>query len=278
MSNARLPVTITVQPWFRDHCFSGKIILPAVETLLLLAAHVADAFPDADIRVMEDMRFAKFLELPPESATVEALVELSPDAEEKRGGAKLLTRRPCGKMSRMSRIQEHGRVFFPLIASVTVDRCPDSQVDPAPPTGILKEISSKDLYRELVPFGPQYQTLQGTLYLTEDSAWGKVRAKDFSPLPIQGRLGSPFPLDGAMHAASVLGQQQVDFTPLPVGIDQRVILRPTQPGGEYLTKVSAVALSEKELVFDLLIFDGEGVVYEAVKGLRMRDVSGGVRL
>ncbi|MCI5218754.1 MAG: hypothetical protein D3914_06075, partial [Candidatus Electrothrix sp. LOE2] len=66
-------------------------------------------------------------------------------------------------------------------------------------------------------------------------------------------------------------------SPLPVGIDRRVILRPTQPGGEYLTKVSAVALSDKELVFDLLIFDEKGAVYEAVKGLRMRDVRGGMR-
>lgn len=110
MNNARLAVTITVQPWFRDHCFAGKIILPAVETLLLLSAQVADGFPGANISVMEDMRFAKFLELPPKAATVEALVELSPDAERKRVGAKLLTRRPCGKMSR---IIEHGQVFFP---------------------------------------------------------------------------------------------------------------------------------------------------------------------
>ncbi len=273
MNNDRLPVTITVQPWFRDHFFAGKIILPAVETQLLLAAQVADTFPDADIPVMEDMRFAKFLELPPEATAVEALLEISADAEEKRGGAKLLTRRACGKMSR---IIEHGQVFFPLVASVPVDRGLDSQVDPAPPTGILKEISAEDLYRELVLFGPHYQTLQKTLYVSEDSAWGSLKAPSLPSIhAVQEQLGSPFPLDGAMHAACVLGQQQVDFAPFPVGIDQRVVLRPTQSGGQYLTKVSVVALSDKELVFDLLIFDREGVVYEAVRGLRMRDVRGG---
>lgn len=269
MSNARLAVTITVQPRFRDHSFAGKIILPAVETLLLLAAHVADAFPGADVRVMEDMRFAKFLELPPKAATIEALVELSPDAERKRVGAKLLTHRPCGKMSRL---KEHGQVFFPLNDSGDYSPSRIDPTDPTLPANSLQQIPVDQLYRELVPFGPQYQTLQGTLYLTEDSAWGKIKAKDFSPLPMQDRLGSPFPLDGAMHAASVLGQQTVDFTPLPVGIDRRVILRPTQPGDEYLTKISAVALSDKELVFDLLIFDRAGKVYETVKGLRMRDV------
>ena len=275
MSSERLPVSITVQPWFRDHSFAGKIILAAVETQLLLAAQVADTFPDGNIRVMEDMRFAKFLELPPEATAVEALIEISSDAEEKRVGAKLLSRKACGKMSR---IIEHGQVFFPLVASVPVDRCLDPQVDPAPPTGILKEVSAEDLYRELVLFGPHYQTLQETLYLSENSAWGSLKASSLPSIhTVQEQIGSPFPLDGAMHVANVLGQQKVDFAPFPVGIDQRVILRPTQPGCEYLTKVSAVALSEKELVFDLLIFDGKGVVYEAVKGLRMRDVRGGMR-
>lgn len=113
----------------------------------------------------------------------------------------------------------------------------------------------------------------------EDSAWGVLKAP-LLPLvsTVQEQIGSPFPLDGAMHAASVLGQQKVDFTPLPIGIDQRIILLPTQPSGEYLTKVSAVALSEKELVFDLVILDRAGQVYEVVKGLRMRDVRGGMRI
>ena len=267
MSNERLPVTITVQPWFRDHCFAGKIVLPAVESLLLLAAQVAEAFSGADISVMEDMRFAKFLEIPPEAAEVDVLVEFS--FEKERVGAQLLTRKVCGKMSR---IKEHSQVFFPLTKS---EEHPPSRIDPTLPANVLQEISVDQLYSELVPFGPYYQTLQETLYVSEDSAWGSLKAPLLPSIhSVQEQLGSPFPLDGAMHAASVLGQQQVDFIPLPVAIDRRVILRPTRPGNEYLTKVSAVALSEKELVFDLLIFDGEGLAYEVVKGLRMRDVSG----
>jgi len=270
MSNERLPVTLSVQPWFQDHSFAGTIVLPAVESLLLLAAQVAETFPGAYISVMEDMRFAKFLEIPPEATELDVLVEFSPDGE--KVGAQLLSKKVCGKMSR---IKEHSQVFFPLTKS---GEQPPSRINPTQPINPLQKIPVEQLYRELVPFGPQYQTLQEILFLNEDSAWGVVKAPalPFS-YAVQEQLGSPFPLDGAMHAASVLGQQKVGFTPLPVGIDQRVILRPTQPGGEYLVKVSAVALSEKELVFDLLIFDGEGLVYEVVKGLRMRDVSGGMR-
>lgn len=108
MSNERLPVTLPVQPWFQDHSFAGKIVLPAVESLQLLAAHVAEAFPGADISVMEDMRFAKFLEIPPEATEMDVLVEFAPAGE--RVGAQLLTRKACGKMSR---IKEHSQVFFP---------------------------------------------------------------------------------------------------------------------------------------------------------------------
>ncbi|MCI5120561.1 MAG: hypothetical protein D3908_05090 [Candidatus Electrothrix sp. AUS4] len=270
MSNERLPVTLSIQPWFQDHSFAGKIVLPAVESLLLLAAQVAKAFPGADISVMEDMRFAKFLEIPHEATEADVLVEFSPDRE--RVGAQLLTRKTCGKMSR---IKEHSQVFFPLTKS---GEHPPSRIDPTQPANPLLEIPVEQIYRELVPFGSKYQTLQEALFLNEDSAWGMVKAPALPFVSaVQEQLGSPFSLDGAMHAASVLGQQKVDFTPLPVGIDQRIILRPTQPDGEYLVKVSAVALSEKEQVFDLLIFDGEGLVYEVVKGLRMRDVSGGMR-
>ncbi|MCI5224172.1 MAG: hypothetical protein D3924_16250, partial [Candidatus Electrothrix sp. AR4] len=126
MSNERFSVTITVQPWFRDHFFAGRIILPAVETMLLLADWVAKAFPAPDTRVMEDMRFAKFLELPPEATRVEALIESAPSDDDCRIEAKLLSRIPCGTMSR---IKEHGVMSFPLPTTVPVSS-PVSQVDP----------------------------------------------------------------------------------------------------------------------------------------------------
>ena len=74
MGDGRLPLTIPVKPWFRDHCFAGRIILPAVETMLLLAAKVNELHPEIDIRVMENVRFAKFLDIPPAAATLERLL------------------------------------------------------------------------------------------------------------------------------------------------------------------------------------------------------------
>jgi hypothetical protein len=275
MSNGRIPLSIPLKPWFRAHCFGGKSVMPAVETMLLLAAKVREIFPEIDIRVMENVRFTKFLEIPPEVATLDCFVEFA-KVSDGRVQVKLLSRT---QFKAMSRIKEHGEIFFCPAGSVDADAHPARIVYPPQSTGPVTEISADHIYRELVPFGPTYQTLQETLFLSVNEAWGTVKApelhKDFDS--IQEIIGSPFPLDGAFHAACVLGQQSVDFVPFPVGFARRVITRPTQPGCCYNTKVLQVSRTSDELVFDLVIFDDEERVYEAITGVRMRNVSGAMK-
>ncbi len=269
MTTSLAPVEITVQPWFADHCFGGKIVLPAVETMLLLAATVKRSCPEIDIRIMEDVRFANFLEIPPGSTTVAALVECRRNAN---GSicAKLLSR---VQFKTMTRIKQHGEILFPPAAK---SNRADTAISPAPLTGPVTEVAAARIYRDLVPFGPAYHTLQETLFLSGQGAWGKLKAP---ALPVGGSMqeiiGSPFPLDGALHAACVLGQRSVDFVPFPVELGRRIISRPTQAGGSYITRVVPVARTNDELVFDLGIFDNEGQIYETVTGVRMRDVSRG---
>jgi hypothetical protein len=275
MINGRIPLIISLKPWFRDHCFGGKSVMPAVETMLLLAAKVREIFPEMDIRVMEDVCFAKFLEIPPEVAALDCFIECA-KVSDGRVQVKLLSRT---QFKAMSRIKEHGEIIFPSAHSVDADPHPARIVYPAQSTGLVTEISADYIYRELVPFGPNYQTLQETLFLSVDEAWGTVKApvlhKDFDS--IQEVIGSPFPLDGAFHAACVLGQQSVDFAPFPVGFARRVITRPTQPGCCYNIKILEISRTSDELVFDLVIFDDEGRTYEAITGLYMRNVSGAMK-
>lgn len=270
MSNERIPFSIPLKPWFQDHCFGGKIVLPAVETMLLLAAKVAEIHPEVDIRVMENVRFEKFLEIPPATATLASLIECEVGSDG-RVQVKLLSRI---QFRAMSRIKEHGKIFF---SPANTNTRPTPSIDPAPPASPVTEVGVEQLYRELVPFGPIYRTLQETLYLAGNEAWGKLKAPELPIDPVQEIIGSPFPLDGALHAASVLGQQSVDFVSFPVGFDRRVITRPTQPGCSYNTRVLQLSRTKDELVFDLAIFDNDGQVYETVTGVRMRDVSGAMR-
>ncbi|HDK44497.1 MAG TPA: hypothetical protein ENG91_08130, partial [Desulfobacteraceae bacterium] len=112
MTTSLTPVAIAVRPWFGDHCFGGRIVLPAVETMLLLAAEVKRSCPEIDVRVMEDVRFAKFLEIPPGSTTVAALVECSRNDN---GAlcARLFSR---VRFKAMTRLKEHGEILFPPAA------------------------------------------------------------------------------------------------------------------------------------------------------------------
>ncbi len=271
MSNTRIPLSIRVQPWYHDHSVDGKIVLPAVETMLLLAARCILSHPATDIRVMEDVRFGKFLEVPATASAVAALVTLVTDANG-RVQAKLLSHMQMGQMAR---IKEHGEIFFPPGKR---DREAPQDIDPTPPSGTVKKVDALHLYHELVPFGRNYHTLKDTLYLSEGQAWGELQAPELPFTdPVQVDMGSPFPLDGAMHAACVLGQQCVDFSPFPVGFARRIIFQPTQPGQKYCTRVTMTSKTRDELLFDLQIFDSRGQLFETVGGLRMRDVSKAIK-
>ncbi len=266
MSDKRIPCTLTVQPWFQDHAVDGKIVLPAVETMLLLAARCLTLHPDRDVRVMENVRFGKFLEIPQNVTAVPILVECAAD-KDGRIHAKLLSHT---QLETMARIKEHGEIFFPPAEK---NKALPPNIDPAPLTGTLKEIGSVELYRHLIPFGRYYQTLQGILCLSGRQALGKLQVPELPFVdPVQNVIGSPFPLDGALHAACVLGQQFVDFAPFPVGFERRTIVRPTQPGGRYLTRVSMTSFKSDQLDFDLHIFNNDGLLYETVTGIHMRDV------
>lgn len=269
MTSERSAVTIPVQPWFADHCFNGKVVLPAVETMLLLAEAVAATHPEINILVMDHVRFARFLEIPAGSSSVAALIECRKN-EDGSVQAKMLSRRQC---KAMTRLQEHGEIIFP---PVLAGRQHISGPTVEPPAEPEIRIPAEQVYRELVPFGPSYHTLQGTLHLCGQVAWGRLKAPALViPDRVRERIGSPFPLDGAFHAACVLGQRAADFVPFPVGFERRIIVRPTQAGGSYRTRVQLLSRSHDELLFDLQIFDDQGEVYESVTGLRMRDVSGG---
>ena len=254
---------LPIRPWFRDHCFNGRIILPAVEAMRLLAETVQAAHPALNVSVMGEATFTKFLEIPQDRGEIDIQVEVT-QMEGGRVQARLLTRR---QLKGMSRLTGHCGVFF------GGDRESDAMQPAVQGRQAATRVSAERIYRELVPFGPAYQTLQGQVSLGHDWAQGRLHAPD---LPMDfAAVGSPFPMDGAMHAACVHGQRQVDFVPFPVGFAVRQITLPTKPGEEYVFQVHLRSRAADELVYDLQIFDQREGIRETVRGLRMRDVSNG---
>jgi len=266
MSGIRRVVSIPLRPWYFDHGYNDTTVLAAVETMILLAAETAQRYPEADVRLMENGRFAKFLQVPRDSEYIEVQIECREQNETVQ--AHLLSQTVIRTMKRLI---EHGQVSF---ASKRTPLDTTAVRDPAPPHP-LKRLDAEFIYSKLVPFGPAYHTLQETL-LTDDEVWGRLRTPAIAYTDdIQQILGSPFAFDGALHAACVLGQQIVDYAPFPVAFDRRLIVRPTRPDSGYIVRAMLVSRSEGELVFDLVIIDDGGRLFEEARGVRMRDVSRG---
>ena len=261
--NTPISVRLKVQPWFQDHCFNGRVILAAVEAMSLLAETVQERFPWVNVRIMEDANFVKFLEIPPDEDSLDVLIETA-EQDDGRILARLLTRR---KLTTMTRLTVHCELLFGS------QKPPEPWSSPAKESEPVYNVSAERVYRELVPIGPLYQTLCGRLSLSRDSAWGTLSVPD--PATWASPLGSPFVLDGAMHAACVHGQQLVDFIPFPVGFAARSIERPTRPEEQYAVNVQLHSQTPGQLLYDLQILDSRQRVRETVLGLRMRDVANG---
>ena len=267
MNTTRCDVQIKVQPWFRDHSFDGRPVLPAVESLLVLAGVARELRSDLNVREMADAGFPRFLEIPARGDQVEAVVELK---EEENGTirAGLCTRI---QTSQFSRLVEHATVCFggkdSRICKGEVCRKFSSHEQPF-------VVPGKRIYEELVPFGRAYRnTIEADIF--SRGAAAKLYTPEYSPEPGVADLGSPFLLDSAFHVACVWGQRFAGFVPFPVGFKYRRIATSSQPGRNYRAEVDVVVGQGKELEFDIDIVDADGGLVEQVRGVRMRDVSGG---
>lgn len=264
----RLPLKIQVLPYLMDHQFEGKAVLPAVEALQLLAASTSGYLPDIGIDTILDARFDKFLYINPRVALIDAFNEI--EVNEDGSVISRLITKTRSKAGSITRIKEH--------ASLSFSKNPQ---EPARPLldeisaleGLGFDIPSDKLYGELVPFGHAYHNVKETLTVSEQGAIASVYAPD-NEAPTTP-LGSPFPLDAALHAACVWGQRYKGIVGFPVGFGIRRVFKQTRPGTTYIARIIPKKSCPEPLVFDIWIYGQDGVFYEAVLDVRMEDVSGG---
>jgi len=268
---ARVPLDIDVHPYMTDHCFEGRAVLPAVEAMKLLATSVKTLKPDVDTACLTKAKFDKFLYLPPGSKHIAAFNDISV-YENGDITTRLLTK-TTSKKNRITRTKEHASICITKNVK-EIPHLPFAAVT-VPEDGAFI-IHAEKIYSDLVLFGPAYQNILDNLLLSEDGASAKLRAPALLPQDgMSGLLGSPFPLDAAFHAACAWGQRFARFVAFPVAFEKRVIFKKTAPKKTYLTRVIPVRATSDLLVFDILIYDSSGVVFENVSGIQMRDVSAG---
>jgi hypothetical protein len=265
----RYPVEIKTYPYLQDHYFEGQAILPAVEALIIMATAAAANFPQINVCLQKQARFPRFLSIDPQ----EQIKKVFADITEAADGSLSVTISTMAKAKTgiISRTMEHAYVEFGLT---------QAKEYPATPLPDFKHLGGKlfnvpaaAIYRELVPFGKAYQNIVGELSLSPEGAiaqlyGGEGEASD-------DLIGSPFPLDAALHAACCWGQRYTGIVAFPVGFEKRIIYRKTKKERKYVGRIIPVDISREPLMFDALIYDLDGIIYESVSGIQMRDVTKG---
>lgn len=264
----RLPLTIPVHPYLKDHHFDGKIIFPAVEILQLLAGSALSYRSDAHVRCMRSASFDRLLPIEDDSGFIEACHELEV-YESGRISSTFITEGMI-RGTTMRRTKVHAVVDF----AETGERIAGLPADMASALeGISYGVSSRKLYSDLVPFGPSYQNISGNIFLSENGAVAHVQGAAH-PAPSEP-LGSTFPFDGALHAACAWGQRFHNIVAFPVGFEERLIVNPTVPGETYFCRILPAPVTGSSLTFDIWIHDLSAGLREYIRGVIMRDISGG---
>jgi hypothetical protein len=270
MSSGSKPVMIHVPAHWFDHCFEGRAVLPAVEAMQLLSHWVQTLNPQFKYFHLKKIRFEKFLDLPKIHGKIAAFFDLKKQETGLLGAA--LTTKIKAKSIKMTRTKVHAQLDFIPQKNDSIE----SVFDAAPAfKGCGFKVEPRQIYAELVPFGPVYQNIVKPLCLTIDGALAWIVAPDLLDRQTTMPLGSPFVLDAAFHAACVWGQRFANVVAFPVGIDERVMLNRTQPGHVYISRIFPIKTDKNSLVFDIWILDPHGTLFEILKGVTMRDVSGG---
>ena len=263
MQPVRHDVTLYPEPWFQDHAFAGNTILPAVESMALLAISAQKHCPTTKISTMDQAEFPRFL-IVPDKRPIPCVIELA--EKEQQLQATLYSRKTAGKFSRLVK---HAALSFGNNNLLP----PVEQIANSSPDTLT--LSAKTIYSELVPFGAAYQNLISA-DICHQSCVARLRTP---PLPITcPALGSPFLLDSAMHGACVWGQRFAGFVPFPVGFKHRRIITPSLADSLYEANIIPVLSQAEELVIDMDIVDMAGNMVEQIRGLQMRDVSKGTIL
>ena len=273
----RLPVTIPIHPYLRDHHVEGQAVLPAVKAMAVIGETIKRIRPETGTIVMTQGRFDKFLQIPSDTDQIAAFADVD-TYDNGDIGVRLLTKNRVKKTS-MTRIKEHAAMLYP--------RDPSGFLSPSPEsvsclfsalTGNCLEISPKRIYKELVPFGPAFHSIQGNLRLSEQGVIASVGTPAaFAIQRIPENLGSPFPLDAAYHCACVWGQRYAGIVAFPVGFEKRTLWQQTRPEDAYVCRILPVKTHPDQLVIDLWIADENGILFESSRGVCMKDVSAGRR-
>lgn len=164
----KLPIETKTDSYLQDHCLEGKAVLPAVEAMQMLASSTLAFLPNAEVTLISNARFDKFLRTGAAAGSLEAYNEIE-ICEDDRINSKLITKSRSPKAF-ITRIVEHITVQF---GGEKYDTFPFPIEFVSALEGVCFDIPAGSLYRDLVPFGPAYQNvillIKGLFILRQNS-------------------------------------------------------------------------------------------------------------
>jgi hypothetical protein len=263
-----LPVTLAVLPELADHAIRGKATVPAALLLDLLVHNVTEqgALAVTSPLVLRDAIFPRFLPAGEiERCTFEITLEEMPSEGETCARATLVSR--IALAGGISRTRTHAAVTFGgSVGSM-----------PAPPANIVYdvEVPAGRVYSELIPFGPRYRNLRGSIQLGKEGGTSWVRSPDPAS-PASSRAGCPYLFDSAMHLACLWGQRYAGVVAYPTGFGARVITS-SLAHGQRRCVVAPKTIEPHGLTFDLWLTDENHSVCDTIAGLAMVPLAGGTQ-
>lgn len=261
-----LPVTLAVLPELADHAIRGKATIPAALLLDLLVRSVTaqEERPVTSPLVLRDAIFPRFLPADEvERCTFEITFEELLGEDE-----------TCTRATLVSRIALAGGIGRTRThAAVTFGGSVGSLPEPPAKIACDVEVSAHRVYSELIPFGPRYRNLHGSIQLGQEGGTAWVR----SPEPVSpafSRAGCPYLFDSAMHLACLWGQRYAGVVAYPTGFGARVIAL-SLAHGQRRCVVAPKAIEPHGLTFDLWLTDENHRVCDTIAGLAMVPLAGG---
>jgi hypothetical protein len=260
-----LPVELPALPDIDDHRIGGKVTVPAVELLEILAQAITQHTGQLPLPlVMTDAVFPHFL---PKSEIERCKFDLTLNQvqEDPAAGIRVTLASRIGLAGGMRRARVHAAVTFGARLA------PPSR----PPDGLDCEIEvpAARLYQDLIPLGPRFRNLRGTLRLGRAGATGTVR----SPEPLRSHaplMGCPYLLDAAMHLACLWGQRYASMVAYPTGFATRSLTSPVAHGERRCTVVPRI-VEPRRLLCDLWLANEQGEICDRVTGLAMVPLASG---
>jgi len=163
------PLRIPLPAYLYDHRIMGQPVLPAAQSLCLLADAVQEQ-TGVPGQLSMYAQFERFLNLPEAADHLSVFAEI---CKEEDGSiiASLLTK-VTTKTSGLSRLKKHVQVCFlppehPPLSLPEIEQTA---------SGPIFELDPKVLYEDLVPLGPAFQNCISGPYLTPDGAFAKISA------------------------------------------------------------------------------------------------------